>query len=152
CALTGDGFTHREMRDYAEKIRARLLRVQEVNKIELVGTVDEKIYIEFSVSEASNLGLDLNAVIRAIQAPNLVVPAGMVITDDERIVIRVSGAYQNAEDIARINLHTSRGFVRLGDIVKVIRRYADPPSTTFRFNGTPAIGLAIAMTSDGDIL
>jgi multidrug efflux pump subunit AcrB len=152
CALTGDGFTHREMRDYAEKIRARLLRVREVNKIELIGTIEEKIYIEFSVSEVSNLGLDASAVMRAIQAPNLVVPAGMVITDAERIMIRVSGAYRNAEDVARINLHTPRGFVRLGDIVKVIRRYADPPTTTFRFNGMPAIGLAVAMTPDGDIL
>ena len=85
---------HREMRDYAEKIRTRLLRVQEVNKIELIGTIEEKIYIEFSVSEISNLGLDPNAVIPAIEAPNLVVPAGMVITDDERIMIRVSGAYR----------------------------------------------------------
>jgi multidrug efflux pump len=152
CALTSDGFTHREMRDYAEKIRARLLRVPEVSKVDLIGTMDEKIYIEFSVGEISNLGVNPNELIRAIQAPNLVLPAGIVTTDNERIVIRVSGAYRNEDDVARINLHTSKGFVRLGDLATVVRRYADPPTTMFRYGGKPAIGLAIAMTSDGDIL
>jgi len=151
-ALTSDGFTHRQMRDYAEKIRARVLRVPEVNKVDLVGTVDEKIYIEFSVGEISNLGLDANDIVRAIQAPNAVLPAGVVTTDKERIVIRVSGAYRNEEDVSRINLHTPRGFIRLGDIATVVRRYADPPTTMFRFNGKPAIGLAVAMSFDGDIL
>src|SRR5262249_6479018 len=59
CALTGDGFTHREMRDYAEKIRARLLRMPEVSKIELIGVMDEKIYVEFSVSEILIVSLGL---------------------------------------------------------------------------------------------
>ena len=152
CALTGDGFTHREMRDYAEKIRTRLLRAPDVSRIELIGTIEEKIYIEFSAREFSNLGLDANAVVRAIQAPNLVLPAGEVSTENERIVIRVSGAYATAGDVAGINLYTSKGFLRLGDIAKVIRRYADPPAATFRFKGAPAIGLAIAMKADGDIL
>ena len=152
CALTGDGFTHREMRDYAEKIRTRLLRAPDVSRIELIGTIEEKIYIEFSAREFSNLGLDANAVVRAIQAPNLVLPAGEVSTENERIVIRVSGAYATAGDVAGINLYTSKGFLRLGDIAKVIRRYADPPAATFRFKGAPAIGLAIAMKADGDII
>ena len=54
--------------------------------------------------------------------------------------------------MSRINLHTPRGFIRLGDIATVVRRYADPPTTMFRFNGEPAIGLAVAMSFDGDIL
>ena len=42
-ALTSDGFSHRELRDYAERVRAELLSVPDVAKIDLLGTQDEKI-------------------------------------------------------------------------------------------------------------
>ena len=47
-ALTSDGFSHRELRDYAERVRAELLSVPDVAKIDLLGSQDEKIYLEFS--------------------------------------------------------------------------------------------------------
>jgi multidrug efflux pump subunit AcrB len=151
-ALTGDGFSQREMRDYAEKIRTQLFRVPEIKKIDLIGAQDEKIYIEFSPGVISNLGIDPNEIARAIHAPNQVLPAGQVVTDQELISVFVSGAYRTENDVRRINLHTARGFVRLGDIATIVRRPVDPPATLFRFNGAPAIGLAIAMSDDGDMI
>lgn len=151
-ALTGDDFSQREMQDYAEKIRAQLFRVPEVKKIDLVGAQDEKIYIEFSTGVISNLKIDTNEIIRAIQAPNQVLPSGLVVTDQELVSVRVSGAYRTEDDVRRINLHTAGGFVRLGDIATIVRRPADPPVMMFRFNGSAAIGLAIAMSDDGDVL
>ncbi len=46
-ALTSDGFTYRELRDQAEFIRAELLRVSNVGKVDLIGVQDEVIYIDF---------------------------------------------------------------------------------------------------------
>ena len=43
-ALTSDGFTYRELRDQAEFIRAELLRVSNVGKVDLIGAQDEVIY------------------------------------------------------------------------------------------------------------
>ena len=40
--FTADGFTHRELRDYVEKIRARLLGIADVSKIEVLGAQDEQ--------------------------------------------------------------------------------------------------------------
>jgi len=56
--LTSDGFTHRELRDYAEDIRGRLLSVPDVSQIEILGTQDETIFIEFSTKQLAGLGLD----------------------------------------------------------------------------------------------
>jgi multidrug efflux pump len=42
--------------------------------------------------------------------------------------------------------------LRLSDIARVHRGYADPPQPQFRVNGKPALGLAIAMREGGDIL
>jgi multidrug efflux pump len=75
-ALTSDGFSHREMRDYVERIRSRMLRIPTVSSVELIGAQDEQIFVEFSVTAIATLGIDRNDVIRAIQAPNEVTPAG----------------------------------------------------------------------------
>ena len=124
----------------------------DINKIDLLGVQEEKIYLEFSTSEVSRLGMDANSIVQAIKAPNDVVPAGVVTTDNEQIIIRVSGAYRNDDDLRRINLTTANGFIRLGDVATWSARNVDPPATTFRFNGKPAIGFAISMTDDGDML
>jgi multidrug efflux pump subunit AcrB len=49
-AFTSEGFSYRELKDYVEKVRAQLLRVPDVNKVDLLGVQDEKIYIEFWAS------------------------------------------------------------------------------------------------------
>ena len=140
------------MRDAAEKVRAALFRVADINKIDLLGAQEEKIYLEFSVSEVSRLGMDASSIIQAIKAPNDIVPAGVVTTDNEQFVVRVSGAYRTDEDLRQINLNTANGFIRLADVATIVRRNVDPPASTFRFNGKPAIGFAISMTHDGDML
>ena len=55
-ALTSDGFSHRELRDYAERVRAELLSVPDVAKIDLLGTQEEKIYLEFSTQRLAAMG------------------------------------------------------------------------------------------------
>jgi multidrug efflux pump len=150
--FTADGFTHRELRDYVENIRARLLQVADVSKIEILGAQDEKIVIEFSTEKLAGLGIDRVAVIAALQAQNAVSPAGTLQTGEEKIALRVSGAFESEVEILAVNIAANGRLIRLGDIADVRRIYVDPPQPMFRVNGTPAIGLAIAMRDGGDIL
>ena len=150
--FTADGFTHRELRDYVEAIRNRLLRVKDVSGIEIIGVQDETIIVEFSTEKLAGLGIDRNALIAALQAQNAVSPAGTVQTGDEKLALRVSGAFTSEVDILAVNIAVSGRMLRLGDIAEVRRIYADPPQPMFRVNGTPAIGVAIAMRDGGDIL
>ena len=150
--FTADGFTHRELRDYVEKIRQRLLRVADVSKIEILGAQDEQIIIEFSTEKLAGLGIDRAALIAALRAQNAVSPAGTLQTGDERLSIRVSGAFASELDILAINIAANGRLLRLGDIADVRRIFVDPPQPMFRVNGKPAIGLGIAMREGGDIL
>jgi multidrug efflux pump subunit AcrB len=150
--FTADGFTHRELRDYVESIRSRLLRVKDVSKIEVLGAQDERIIIEFSTEKLAGLGIDRAALIAALRAQNAVSPAGTVQTGDEKLALRVSGAFESELDILAINIVSNGRLIRLGDIADVNRAYVDPPQPMFRVNGKPAIGLAIAMRDGGDIL
>ena len=151
-ALTTDGFSRREVRDYAERIRTALLLVPDVAKVDLIGVQDEKIYLEFSTQQIAALGLDINALAQALQAQNAVVPSGVVEAGPERIAIRISGGFTSEESLKAINFTSNGRFFRLSDIAKVRRGYADPPQPLFRYNGEPAIGLAIAMAAGGDAL
>jgi multidrug efflux pump subunit AcrB len=150
--FTADGFTHRELRDYVEDARSRLLLVPDVSKIEILGAQDEQIFLEFSTQRLAALGLDYPALIAALQAQNVVRPAGVLQTGDEQVALRVSGAFDSEADIRAINFVADGRTIRLGDIADVYRSYVDPPQPMFRVNGEPAIGLGIAMQDGGDIL
>lgn len=77
-AFTADGFTHRELRDYVEKARSRLLQVPDVSKVETIGAQDERIFIEFSTQRLAELGLDRMALVKKLQAQNAVSPSGVI--------------------------------------------------------------------------
>ena len=150
--FNADGFTHRELRDYVENIRTRLLRIADMSKIEILGAQDEKIIIKFSTEKLAGLGIDRAELVAALGAQNAVSPAGTLETGDERLALRVSGAFESELDILAVNFASHGRLLRLGDIAEVRRAYVDPPQPMFRVNGKPAIGIAIAMREGGDIL
>jgi multidrug efflux pump subunit AcrB len=150
--FTADGFNHRQLRDYVEEVRSKLLNVADVSKIEILGAQDEKIFVEFSIEELASLGIDRSALIAALQAQNIVRPAGIIQTGNESLSLRVSGSFQSEQDVSNVNFVVGGRILRLSDIAQVRRGYSDPPQPMFRVNGNEAIGLAIAMREGGDIL
>ena len=151
-AFTADGLTQRQLRDYVESARTSVLTVPDVGKVDLIGAQDEVIYLEFSSRQIANLGLDLQAVIQALQTQNAIVPSGVVQAGPERVSVRVSGHFASEESLKAFNLRVNNRFFRLSDVVDIKRGYADPPTALFRYNGKPAIGLAISMKAGANLL
>ncbi len=151
--FTADGFTDRELRDYVVDIRKQLLQLPDVSKIDILGAQDERVYVEFSTEQLAGLGIYRAELIAALQAQNAVTPAGVVQTGDEKILVRVSGAFRSEQDVLAVNFVAKNGrIIRLGDIAHVTRGPADPAQPMFRINGHQGIGLAIAMRKGGDVL
>jgi multidrug efflux pump subunit AcrB len=151
--FTADGFTDRELRDYAVDVRQQLLQLPDISKIDILGTQDERVYVEFSEKQLAGLGIDRSALVSALQAQNAVTPAGIVQTADEKILVRVSGAFRSEQDVLAVNFVAKNGrIIRLGDIAHVTRGPADPAQPMFRVKGRQGIGLAIAMRTGGDVL
>ncbi len=150
--FTADGFTHRELRDYVDDVRKQLLELPDISKIDVLGAQDERVYVEFSTEQLAGLGIDRTALIAALNAQNAVTPQGVVQTGDEKILVRVSGAFRSEQDILAVNFVTNGRMIRLGDIAHVTRGPADPVQPKFRVNGRDGVGLAIAMRKGGDIL
>jgi multidrug efflux pump subunit AcrB len=151
-AFTADGFTRRELRDQVEDVRSRLLQVPDVESVELIGTQDERIFVDFSPELLSSLGLHPAALITALASRNAVRPAGAIETANDTMRVRLAGAFQSEQDIMATNFAAGGRIFRLSDLAHVHRGYADPPQPEFRVNGREAIGLAISMRKGGDIV
>ena len=151
-ALTSDGFTYRELRDYAEFIRAELLRVPNVGKVDLIGVQDEVINIDISPRQLAGLGISPDLIAETLRAQNSVIGSGTVETVNERINVRVSGALDSVSTIENVAISVGGRQLRLKDLATVSRGYEDPPAPRYRFNGEPAIGIGVAMAKGGNIL
>ncbi|MBY5375875.1 efflux RND transporter permease subunit [Rhizobium leguminosarum] len=151
-AFTSDGLTQRQLRDRVENARSEVLTVPNVGKVDVVGAQDEAIYLEFSTRQIAALGIDQQSVIQTLQAQNAVTQSGFVDAGPERIALRVSGQFTSEESLRSINLRVNDRFFPLTDVATIKRGYVDPPSSLFRFNGQPAIGLAIGMKQGANLL
>jgi multidrug efflux pump subunit AcrB len=151
-AFTADGVSFRQLRDYVEQVRSKVLKIPNAGKVDLIGARDEVIYLDFSTERLAALGLDRQAVMQTLQAQNAVAPSGVIQAGPERVSVRVTGGLASEDSLRAVNLRVNNRFFRLSDIGTIARGYEDPPRPLFRYNGEPAIGLAIGMKSNGNIL
>lgn len=151
-ALSGDGFTYAEVKDYADFVRQQLLRVESVSKVELFGVQDEKINIEFSHKKFAQLGIPIESIAGQINAQNTVESSGVLVTPTDNLQVRVTGQMMAVRDIENLELRANGIAFRLGDFATVKREYKDPPQDKMRFNGKEVIGLGISMEKGGDII
>ncbi|WP_332302728.1 efflux RND transporter permease subunit [Rhizobium sp. GR12] len=151
-AFQADGFSSPELRDRVDRIRAELLSLKDVGKVNLLGVQEEEIVIEFSSARLASLGINPSAAIDAIRAQNAVVPTGDVRTDAEKISLRVSGAFASEKGLHDLTFQVDGRYIRLDDIATVSRRLVDPPAPSVRVNGEPVIGLAVSMAQGGNLI
>ena len=151
-AFTSDGFSYRELRDAVEAVRAELLRIPDVGKVDLIGAQNEVINIDFSLRQLAGLGVDVNQIAETLRSQNAVIASGTLETEHERIAVRVSGQFDSVASLEAITIRSNDRLIRLRDIARITRGYEDPPRTLFRVDGQPAIGLGISMTKGGNVL
>ena len=151
-ALSGDGFSYAEVKDYADFVRQQLLKVPSVSKVELFGVQDEKINIEFSHKKFAQLGIPFESVVQQLNAQNAVESTGVLVTPTDNLQVRVTGAMYSVKDLENLELRAGNALFRLGDFATVKREYKDPPQDKMRFNGKEVIGLGISMEKGGDII
>jgi len=151
-ALTGDGYDLSELRRQADVMARELRRVNDVKRVELIGVQDEKVYVEISPERLAALGINARDVAEALQKQNTVNDAGFVETETDRLHLRVTGPFETAARVGDTNLSVGGRHLRLADIAKVHRGFADPPAPRMRFDGQPAIGIGVVMAKGGDVI
>jgi multidrug efflux pump subunit AcrB len=150
--LTADGQSLAELKARAEDIRQRLLRVPDVNKVDILGEQPQKIFIEFSHTKLATLGITPQQIFESVAKQNAVVSGGSVDTAADRVNVRVTGAFAGVEAIAAVPVQANGRAFRLGDIATVKRGYQDPPAFIVREGAKPALGLGVSMQDGANII
>ncbi|MCQ9379692.1 efflux RND transporter permease subunit [Methyloversatilis sp. XJ19-49] len=153
-AVTGDGYTPRQLYDYADFLRRELVLVPGVAKVALLGERPEAIFVEISRARAAQLGVPLEKVHATLRAQNVINPAGNVLAGDLRLQINPDATVESVDALKNLVVagDSSSGLVRLLDIADIRREYLTPPAALVRHEGQPAIGLGVSNVLGGNVV
>ena len=144
-ALQAQDLPHRHLVLRAEDLRQRLLRVPGVEKINILGEQNQKIYVEISYQRLATLGITGQQLLTALASQNDVTPAGFVETTGPRVYLRLDGAIDGLDTIRNLPVAAGERSLKLGDIAEVKRGYEDPKVFEIRNDGEPALMLGLVM-------
>jgi multidrug efflux pump subunit AcrB len=155
-AITGEGYSYKEMYEYAKYLQKELLKATDVKRVVLYGEQKEAIYVEMRREKMAQLGISPMDIYSALQAKNIVASAGNFNLGQEFIPINPTGEYKSEQDFGDL-LITSQGpktrsLVYLRDVADIRRGYREPPKTLLRYDGRPAIGLGISTVLGGNVI
>jgi multidrug efflux pump subunit AcrB len=152
-ALTGDGYSYRELEDYADLLEEQLLLVPGVRKITIDGTQKEVAYLEVSHSNMAALGITPEQLAAVLKSQNLVSDSGSVRVGSEYIRINPTGQLQSVQEIGELLVSGQKEtLVHIKDIATVRRAYEEIPSKYTYFNGKPALNIGISMLSGQNVV
>lgn len=152
-AVTGQGYSLAEIRDYVDLLRRELLLVKDVKKVDLYGVQNEVVYVEMSRSKMSALGISQEVIYDSLEKKNLVADSGHVQVGPDYIPINPTGDFTSIEQFKDLLIGNSGGrLVYLGDVATIRRGYVDPPSTMLKYNNEPALGMGISTVQGGNVV
>jgi multidrug efflux pump subunit AcrB len=174
-AVTGDGLDYAELERYVKAIKKELSLVPGVSRVELWGVQPKVVYLDVTQQQLSELGLSAESFLATLAAQNMVVDAGTLGVQSQRLRVDPAGAFESADDIGRLLMRQSiadvllregaardaptvRGeearqeLIALEQVARVRPGYLEPPLNLMRYQGQPALGISIANVAGGNIV
>lgn len=147
-ALWTEGFTMGEMREAARDIRDRLYELDGIRKVELWGVHEEQVFLEFSTAKLAQLGVSIQDIIQTLRNQNVVLPGGRYTIAGQDVIIEPSGNFRSVEDIENVLIAVpgTEQSVRLKDLLRIRRGFAEPASDLAYYNGKRAIVISVSIT------
>jgi multidrug efflux pump subunit AcrB len=101
---SGAAVNMRELRDVAEQVRDELLMLPSVSQVSIKGALDYQIDIEIDEDTLRKHGLSLPQVAEIVRRENLEMPAGMIRSEGQEILLRGNNKRLVGEEIAKLPL------------------------------------------------
>jgi multidrug efflux pump subunit AcrB len=155
-AITGEGYSYKEIYEYAKLLQRELLKAKDVKRIEMYGVQKETIFVEMRREKMAQLGISPQDIYNTLKAKNIATNAGSILLGQEFIPINPSGEFQSEQQFGDLLITSSNpksnSLIYLRDVAEIKRSYQDPPTNLLRYDGKPAIGLAIATVQGGNVI
>ncbi|MEC4724081.1 efflux RND transporter permease subunit [Shewanella sp. D64] len=153
-AVTGEGFTDKQLQDYVDTLRRELVLVPGVAKTATLAEQQESIFVEISSERLAKFGISAEKVYQVLQKQTMVTVSGSIETTAMRIpVIPISGVntFRDLKNL-QIGIGENNTVLRLGDIADVVRGYQVPAPMLMRYQGQRAIGFGISNVTGGNVV
>ncbi|MFI3280344.1 MAG: efflux RND transporter permease subunit [Rikenellaceae bacterium] len=151
-ALTADGYSNKELSDYAKLIKREVLTIDGISKVELYGVASPVINISIYEDRMATLGVSPAEVIQTLKGQNQTIYSGSFESGEQRIRVSVNDRYRTIEEIGDIIIAGHEDDqMRLRDIAKIEEGYAEPLRNALFYDASPAIGISISALSGTDI-
>lgn len=144
-SLEAKGLPNRRLVLEAETLRQRLSRIGGVEKVNILGEQDPKIYVEISYKRLATLGVKAADLFHALKSQNDITPSGFVDTAGPRVYVRLDGGVNGVEAVKAIPVASGGKILKIGDVAEVTRGYEDPAATRIRHQGEPCLILGVVM-------
>ena len=152
--LKNDGFDYHELEDYADDLRDIIIKLDDASKVELGGVIDQRVFIDFNDAKLADFGLSSSQLKSIISTTNIIIPAGEINLEDERVILEPSGSFKTVEEISEMLIPLGKGkqSIPLGDITRVYEDYISPRKSIVKINGNSAIALFISLKEGANII
>ena len=152
-ALVGDGYSMRELWDHADFLKKQLVLLPGVARVNISGDQTEAIYVEFSRTKLSTLGLSPQVIFGVLNQQNTISAVASSNVGSEFLRIDPTGAITDVNDIGDLVLGGSgSNLIRLRDVAEIRRDYLDPTRFILRRDGRPALGIGISSVAGGNVV
>ncbi|WP_037027082.1 efflux RND transporter permease subunit [Psychromonas aquimarina] len=152
--ISGEGYSYRELENYANFLRRELVMINGVKKVSVAGATEEQIVVEISQQKLAALGLDQNYIYNQISSQNVVSNAGSIRVGQGRVRINPTGEFANVNDMRRLLVSPpgSKDLVYLGDIADVYKSESETPSVIYHNMGNNALSLGVSFSSGVNVV
>ena len=152
-ALTGKGYSYRDMKDIADFIKKEIVLVDGVRKVVIGGVQPEVVYLDISREKMGELGISFQNIIHTLQSQNVVSDAGKVLVGDEYLRIQPTGEFQSVKQMEDLIISSvDKKLIRLKDFATIRREYKEVPDQLIYQNGKPALTLGISMKQGRNVV
>jgi multidrug efflux pump subunit AcrB len=99
-AITGEGYSYKEIYEYAKMLQRELLKATDVKRIILYGDQKEAIYVEMRREKMAQLGISPQDIYAALKAKNIATSSGSILLGEEFIPISPTGEFGRNRTLA----------------------------------------------------
>ncbi len=152
-AITGDGFSDKELDSYAELLKREIGNIEGVARVNLYGKKTDCINVSLTSGKMAALGVSPVEILSTLNGQNETTYSGYYDNGDRRVKVSVGDKFRTPEQIGELIIQGHEDDqLRLKDIATVESGYETPQRNSMEYNGERAIGMAIAAGSGTDIV
>ncbi len=153
AALTGEGYSWRDLWDFADRLKRELVLVPGIRKVIIGGEQKEVVYVDVSRARLGELGVSPAPIAAILESQNVVVDAGQVQVGPEYLRVSPTGEFASVEEIGDVLIGSDdKKLVYLKDIADIVRAYEEVPSKMYYVNGRPALTVGVSMQSGENVV